>query len=283
MTHARRQLGLSRAALAELAGVSAGTIHSYEDGDRHPKRITLEKLLQALRLERVQANAIRDGAGFAAVRSLFAHEEGYYFSSEELDAEVETVPWPEFVTNDSFEVVAANHMACAIWGVDWGAERERRSPSERNLLAVANERDFPQRIENWDEILELLASMYKGKGDGPEDVASPSPYFERVLAQFSENDHGFLERLLAAWNRAVPSVPKVRESYRIIWNHLAHGQMNFYCTLTTASERDGLAFNDWIPVDGQTWEALGAIMRDTGRDPERARAELMKPRTRLRE
>ena len=28
------------------------------------------------------------------------------------------------------------------------------------------------------------------------------------------------------------------------------------CMVNPASEPDGLAFNDWIPLDGETWAAL---------------------------
>ena len=91
------------------------------------------------------------------------------------------VPWPAFVANDSFEVVAANRGACTLWGVDFQIERLRRDGVSRNLLAVASEFDFPKRIENWDEILELLASMYKGRPAGPDDIEAPSPYLSEVV------------------------------------------------------------------------------------------------------
>ena len=276
---ARASLGLTRARLAGLAGVSAATIRGYEDGSRHPKRDSLEAILSALRLERVEGNAIRYGAGFASVHSLFAHQPGYYFDVPELDEEVERVPWPEFVTNDSFEIVAANRTAAAVWGVDFHAEWSRRSPSERNLLAIASERDFPARIENWDDIVELLAAMYKGKGDGPEDMAEPSPYFAEVLTQFTDNNPAMLARLLQAWNRAEAYPPKVRETYSVIWNHETHGRMTFHCMVTTANERDGLAFSDWIPIDGRTWTAIDSILRDLGEDPEQTRNVLLHRRT----
>lgn len=256
---ARGNLGLSRSRLGELAGVSAATIRGYEDGSRHPKRESLEAILDALRLERVAGNAIRDGAGFASVHSLFAHQPRYYFDLSELDEEVERVAWPEFVTNDSFEIVAANRTASAVWGVDARDELRRRAPSERNLLAIASERRFHELIENWDDIVEFLAAMYKSKGDGPEDLVEPSPYLAGVLTQFTQNNPAMLARLLAAWNRAKPYAAKVRETYSVIWNDETCGRMVFSCMITTANERDGLAFNDWIPADAETWGVLERV------------------------
>ncbi len=281
LLRARKRLGVSRARLAALAGVSPATVRGYELGRRHPKHASLEAIIAALKLERVEANAVREGAGFAQARPSFLDAPDYYFGVEELREYVERAPWPEFVVNDSFEFIAANRIAGAVWGIDFEAERARRAPLEMNLLAVADEFDFPRLVENWDEILELIASMYKGHPVGPEDLAAPGPYLARAVQHFNDNDPGFLARLLDAWNRAEPLPTRVRESYRIIWNHERYGRMCFYCLATTANERDGLVFNDWIPVDAETWHALDALQRAIGLDPDASRAYLMRPRARL--
>ena len=74
---ARKRLGISREELATLAAVSPSTVRGYEDGRRHPRQESLEAILGALRLDRTESNPIREGAGFAPVRSLFDHEDGY--------------------------------------------------------------------------------------------------------------------------------------------------------------------------------------------------------------
>ena len=278
LVRARKRLGVSREALAQLAGVSSSTIRGYEIGRRHPKQESLEAILHALKLERTESNPIREGAGFAPVRSLYDDRADYYFSVDELQHEVEKVPWPEFVVNDAVEVVAANRMASAVWGLDFQVERQRRTPVQRNLLSVASERDFPQVIENWDEILELLASVYKGAAGVDSDSNEPSPYLTQVIGQFTENDPQFLQRLLGAWVRAEPSPAKVRVTYRVIWNHPRHGRMSFHCMMSTASEREGLAFNDWIPVNPQTWTALHGLMLELGDDPPAWEQYLTRPR-----
>ncbi len=160
-----------------------------------------------------------------------------------------------------FEIVAANRAACALWGVvSFKDERRKRSsPLQFNLLAVANERDFPARVENWDEIIELIASRIKGRPDDSDDIDAPSPYLAAVLGHFTAQDHAFLSRLIEAWTRAVPVPPKVRWMYRVAWDHLTVGRMSFRGMVSTASEREGLSFNDWIPEDADTWTRLKTL------------------------
>ena len=225
LLRARKRLGVSRRKLAALAGVSPATVRGYELGVRHPKHASLEAIIAALKLERVEANAVREGAGFAQAWPSFLDAPDYYFGVEELQEYVERAPWPEFVVNDAFEFVAANRIVGAVWGVDFEAERRRRTNFEMSLLAIANEFDFPRLVENWDEILEMIASMYKGHPVGPEDLAAPGPYLARAFQHFTDNDPEFLARLLDAWNRAEPLPTRVRESYRhleprAVWPHV---------------------------------------------------------------
>lgn len=277
---ARERLGLSREELAAQAGVSASSVRGYESGRRHPRQESLEAIMHALRLDRTESNPIREGAGFRPVASLFDERPDYYFTVEELQHAIDRVPWPEFVVNDTMEVVAANRIAGAVWGLDYQRERARRSRVGMNLLAVASEFDFPRLVENWDEILELLCSIYKGTPAGGAEMAPSDPYLARVVEHFTAADHGFLARLLAAWERAVPSPAKVRHMYRILWRHAA-GRMSFAALLTTANEREGLAFNDWIPANAETWTALNRLLAEMGEDPAAFEAQLLEPRRTL--
>lgn len=256
---ARQRLRLSRAELAALAGVSMETVKAYETGARPATRANLERLLNALQLERVQANGIREAAGFAPVRSLFTAYPDYEYTIEELQSVVEQVPWPEFVLNDAVEVVAANRVAGAVWGIDFQRERGRRSPVEMNLLAVANERDFPERVENWEEVLALLAAVVKGQFIRPDTAPPSSPYLNEVFSHFVSTGHSFLARFLDIWNAAQPLPPRVRWSYDVVWRDAEFGRMRYHCLVSTASERDGLAFNDWYPVDPGSFEVLERV------------------------
>lgn len=251
---ARRVLGLSRAELARAAGVSASTVRGYEDGRRHPKQESLEAIIGALRLDRTVANPIREAAGFAQVRSLWDKEATYFYGLDELDGHVETVSWPEFVNNDRFEIVAANRAACAVWGLHYKAERARREPHEMSALAVATEFGFPEAIENWDDVLFMLVRGFKDPAIA-DDITNPSPYVAKTLDHFLRGDPGVLARLLDAWNRVEYVPTRVRWHYDVTWRH-EQGRMRFRGVVSTANERDGLAFNDWIPLDAETWLAL---------------------------
>ncbi len=266
LMRARKRLKVSREDLATRSGVSASTIRGYEIGRRHPRQDSLEQILEALFLERTESNPIRESAGFAPVKSMYDHRATYYFTVEELQEYVEDAHWPLFVTNDVMEVVAANRAACALWGVDFRAERARRSNFAMNLLSVASEFNFPDRIENWDDILEMLCSAFKGNAMNASELADPGPYLAQVVQHFTDHDHRFLERLLAAWTRAEPAPAKVRQAYAIVWN-AGQARLTFAGKQSTASEREGLAFNDWIPANGDTWTALHALLRAQGDDP----------------
>lgn len=198
------------------------------------------------------------------VRRVFEEEShNVEIVGEDLQDTVEEAEWPEFVTNDSYELVAVNTAACALWRVEsFAVERARRQPTELNLLAIANERHFPEQVENWDEVLGIIAGMYKGQptGGGAEGLANPSPYLAQVIAHFTGHGPEFLARLLSAWGRAKPTSPKVRWTYNISWNHPQQGKMRFHALVSTANEGEGLAFNDWAPLDGETWSALGRLV-----------------------
>lgn len=258
---ARKRLRVSRGALAQLAGVSPSTIRGYEVGRRHPGQKSLDAILDALRLERTEANAIRQATGYAPVESRWDGAAGYYCSVEEAQKAVESVPWPQFVVNEANEMVAANRAMFAVTGVDFSEERKRRSPPEMNILALANTNDFHRRIENWDEVLTTRAALFKGSAQGPDELAAPSLYLTQVVSHFSEHNHGFLTRLIAAWDRATPQPARVRWMYPIVWCDPEFGRMRFQGIVNTINEREGLSIDDWIPLDARSWTALEEVKR----------------------
>ena len=259
---ARTRLKLTQNELADRAGISTHTVRAYERGTRRPSRTQLEKVFAVLKVPNADANSIREGAGYAPVRSLFKaeYDRGYFYTADELQTTVETVPWPEFVVNDPLELIAANRAACAVWGIDFARERAGRNAAQMNLLSVASDRRFSDRMVNWDECIGVMIAVFKAQAPRQE-VEAPDPYLNRVLAEFSKGDPAFLRRLLDVWQKTEPREAKVRWTYPVVWQDDEFGVMRFTATVSTASEPDALSFNDWVPVDAETWTVLEQVCR----------------------
>ena len=257
LREARKVLQLSQRALATAAGVSSQTIKAYELGLRRPSRALLSSILDALKLERGARNRILTAAGFAPDGlSLRPQPYELMFTLEEAAAEVERYPWPAFVANELMEVLAANRVAQRLWGVDLLAEFP--TPVERNLLNLASKARFAERLANWDEAVKVMIAVLKGHHRGAETLEQPSLYFEAVLREFSKGDKRFVGRFLSSWDNTPPAPPKMRWSYPVVWDAPA-GRMRFHCFVSAANEVDGLSFNDWIPLDGETWRRLALL------------------------
>ncbi len=251
---------ISQRALAKQAGVSAATVKAYELGLRRPSRELLTAILDSLKVERAQRNRILMSAGFAPDGlSLRPDNPDLMFTIEEAAEEIERYRWPAFALDEFMEVVAANRIAQRLWGVD--LRREFTGPIERNLLSVASNPRFAERCVNWDEAIGVMISVFKGHYRGQETLEQPSPYFEVVLQRFFQGDQKYVNRFLSLWDDTPPATAKLRWSYPIVWEEPGIGRMRFHCFASSANEWDGLAFNDWIPLDDKTWQALDALAR----------------------
>ncbi|MEX2159978.1 MAG: helix-turn-helix transcriptional regulator [Dehalococcoidia bacterium] len=257
----RERLGVSRAGLARQSGVPAHTLRRWEDGTRHPRAENLRAVLDALDCPSADANAIMAEAGFPPARTLFPSDRfpNYFYTAEELQTAVEDVPWPEFALNDNVEVVAANMVVEALWRVDFAREKSRRTSAQMNVLSVASDHHFADRCVNWDQVVATLASVLKGRPDDAHTLDEPDPYFSAVLAEFAKGDPAFLSRMIEIVAATPARDPKCRWSYPVVWRDDDFGEMRFMSIVNAASEPDGLSFNDWMPLDGASWEALERV------------------------
>jgi transcriptional regulator with XRE-family HTH domain len=258
---ARLEVDLSRDSLARLAGVSTATVKAYEDRTRNPSRPMLCALLEALKVERRTRNHILLAAGFAPDgQSLGSSDEpGYMFTAAEATAYLEEFPWPAFILNEFMEVVGCNRIAERLWGID--LEREFPDPIDRSMLAVASNPRFADKVENWDDMMRLAIAIFKGHHRGPEDLDRASPYFGQVMQRFVLGDPRYVRRFMELWQETQPRAPKVRWSYPVIWQEPDIGIVRFQSFVSTANEPDGLAFNDWVPMDASSWECLTEILK----------------------
>ena len=261
---ARRALGLTQAELARRAAVSVDTVSAYEQGRRRPTIGSLTAVLDALKLDRLEANQVRHALGFAAdYLRLGEVNPTYDFSVEELHEWVERTPWPQFVLDENIQVVVGNSVVQELWAVDF--EREFPTIQDRNLTSFATNRRFADRAVNWDEMVAYNVAVWKGHHLGPESLDHPSPYFEAALRQIAKGDPDYIRRFLNVWEKTQAKTPKVRDRYRVVWCDPEHGEMRFLALSCAANQSAGLWFHDWIPVDADSWTVLEAMK--TGRHP----------------
>jgi hypothetical protein len=81
------------------------------------------------------------------------------------------------------------------------------------------------------------------------------------MQRFSQGDPTYVGRFLQQWEATAPRDPKIRWSYPIVWREPDLGTLRFQVLVSACNEPEGLAFNDWIPLDAATWQALEALAR----------------------
>ncbi len=261
---ARRDIGLSRPALAEGAGVSAQTVKAYELGFRRPSRALLASLLDVLEVDRRLRNEILVGAGFAPDgERLGPHNPDYMYTVDEARALIAGLPWPSHVTSELMEVVAANRVAQRLWGVD--LERELLGPVERNLATFATNPRFADRVTNWDALVAVAIGVLKGHHRGAVPLPeTATAYFAAVIERVFDGNPRYVRRLLDLWDRVPPRTAKIRWFYDVHWADRVAGEMRFRVSVAVADEPGGLMFHDWIPVGAETWTRLEAVMGGCG-------------------
>lgn len=255
---ARKSLNVSRTSISEQSGIPAATIRSYEDGARHPTREHLLGLLDALRITRIERDEILVKAGFAPDGYYLgpAVAPGYMFTQEEAETYISKMAWPVFFVDDALQVMAANAVAQRLWGID--LLRDFPNPYDRNIMSVATLPKFADRVLNWEEMLQVGISIFKGHHLGSESLDAPSPSFGAILERFLSGDPQRVGRLVTLWQQTEPRSPKVRWEYPVVWKE-GDDILRFLAVVTTANEPKGLSFNDWIPLDAETWAALGRL------------------------
>ena len=253
---ARVRLGLTQADLAERSHVSANTIKAYEAGRRHPSRPYLAALLDALKIGREERNKILGDAGYVSDGYELGPwvYSGFMFTPNEAAEFIEQYDWPAFLLAEMLDVAAANAAAQRLWRVDLSTEF--LNPGERNLLSLVSDPRFGTRLANMPDALRVMAAVMKGHHRGAESLDNPSPVLASILDGFMTGDPAYLQVLLQSWQDAVPRTPKIRWEYPVSWSEPEVGTLRFRCLVNPAAEPDGLAFNDWIPLDAQTWDGL---------------------------
>ena len=253
-------------AVAELSGLSYDTVRSYENGRRRPTRDSLLNVLAMLRVTAADANAIVEQAGFAAEPTLYpAHEfPEYYYRVGELQRVVEKRPWPSFATNDAMRVVAANRAVQAVWGINFAREKRKQSSDQLNLFRIGGDYRFIDRVTNWAQIVSVVASVNKGRPRRTV-LTALAPGVVSSMEATAGGDPDQLKVLLKIWQKAKPAPSRVQWDMPLIWRDPEFGEMRFIDTVSVASEPDVLRFQDWHPMDAETWRVLERVIARSAR------------------
>ena len=253
----RERRGLSRPALARLANLSASAIKGVETGSRHPSPDALSRIIDALGLTRDEASPIRAGAGYAVDWQGLFHQR-FLADKEWLDKEIERCPWPAFITGQGINLVAANRAFQRVWDVDLSTEFT--DPDQRNLLGGASFERFARYAENYDELLRFMIGLAKGDPRMRQDLENPAPWLKEPARRFLQGDPKYIKRFIEAWEKAEPIPHRTRFHHEVRWLYRGEQPMRFFGITTIADIWNELSWNDWIPADAETWQALKQIM-----------------------
>ena len=250
---------LTRAELAARAAVSEASIRAYESGARHPARETLNALLNALSVEPIRRHQIQVGAGYATDGGLVgAAPEGPDYTLTQAMAEIQRYPWPTHLNNEMFEVLDANPLMQAVWGVDMATERQ--TPVERSFVVALSTKRFADRILNWDEAMAMVARMIKGSHtEAGVESSAANPYLASIAQNFLMGDPGYVQRFLRIWAECTPLIQKRRFVFPITWDHADLGRMNFWIVVNPANLDSYMTFCEWMPIDGDTGKKLDIL------------------------
>ena len=254
--------GLTREELGHRASVSPESIKAYETVRRRPSREVLIALLDCLAVEVLDRDTILAGAGFAPDYQTTGRERmDPEHTYDEALAEIDRSEWPAMITNEAMDVVAANVPAQRVWGVNLATEFN--TPVERNILAQMSNPRIAGQIANWDETMRILVPMVKGSyGDSSGDPAA-STYYNAVMAHFMAGEPRYVQAAMRIWMEAEPRILKWRFDYPIHWQHPQCGLLKFHVVVNPVNRQDHITLNDWLPMDGHTWESVRALCGTT--------------------
>ena len=271
----RRRLGITQTVLAKRAGLSPETVRKYESGSRTPSRASIDRVLGALQAPHTTVRRVLLDLGMAAPGSLYGLGgiEDYRFTIPELRSFVETTPWPQFVINNTLEIVVANAATQALWEMDLSLPVLERTRARVNLLAILGHHRLRQSLKNRFEIMAIIVSVLKVFPESRTLLDAPGSLFAEVFDAFAASDPAAINKLYELWDRTPPASQKLRWNFPVTWVEHEVGEIRMIGTVTAASHVNSLVFVDWIPRDGQSHALLDTLLASrTTRPGDRARS-----------
>lgn len=251
----RKSESLTQAALAARSGLSLAAVRAYESGARRPSSSALQSLIDAIGIPREEANRLLAAAGYAVDMYSVFNWGLEPATLESLKAEADSLPWPAFVTNQSYDVLHANRAFQRIMEVD--LDYQYMEHGTRNLISNVVDPSFASRMANWDEVLGFIAGLAKAdprwQSGGAEN---PAPWLQGPIQRLMEGDPILVKRFFELWTAAAPIQHRLRQRTRLHWLYQGKHLMRFAYLLALANIHDELHWNEWAPADAETWRLL---------------------------
>ena len=251
----RRDESLTQAQVAAKSGLSIAAVRAYESGARRPSAAALQSLIDAIGIPREQANRMLAAAGYA-VDMYSVYNWGLEpVTLASLKAEADSLAWPAFITNQSYDVVHANRPFQRIMEVD--LDYQYMEHGARNLISNVVDPWFASRMANWDEVIGFMAGLAKAdprwQSDGMEH---PAPWLQGPAQRLLQGDPALVRRFFELWAVALPVPRRLRQRFRFHWLYQGKHLMRFANVLALANIHDELHWNEWAPADAETWRLL---------------------------
>ena len=257
----RRDRRMTLQEVARESGLSLAAVKAYEYGSRRPSERSLRALIDALGLPREEGNRILGGAGYAVDWYALFHERFFVPDDAAVQSELDALPWPAFITNQSFDVLKWNAAFARVLGVDIDARGD--GFLQRNLLGSITEEPFARRLLNWDEVVGFMIGMMKGDPRAANEPETPAPWLQPAVSRLLGGSPARVTRLMQLWQDAPPIRPMLRHRYRVVWDG-GDGTMTFLGSFVPANLWDELQWNEWAPADAETFARLDRVRsRDT--------------------
>ena len=270
LAHYRQKAYLSRASLAERAGVSAAAIAAYESGTRSPSRESLLALTRALNVDGYATNQFLRDAGFEEEPGDWAR----FMSGEEprtvyerhaplrplgaaaIFAMTDRLPFPSVVLDGGCHALHANPLARKL--VDFGRYRPLSRRPGPHLLQMMVSPFFLEAVENWDEVAGVfLPGRLQHPVLGSETETSTSALVSLGRELRATHREG-LDRMAAVWMASQNYTSLRRPGIQVRWRTPDGEALAFNCTASGITPRDPYKSLDFYPADAATFRWVEA-------------------------
>jgi transcriptional regulator with XRE-family HTH domain len=254
---ARRKRKLTRPEIAHRSGLSLSAVKAYETGVRHPSREALQAIIAALGLTKDEAGPILIGAGYAANWRAIFHDAYGPWPVEWFTDQVEQEAWPVFVTNEASDIIAANRLFRSLIGMP---PRDRLPmPEKWNLLGLATDQAWADRVDNWDEAVSFVLGLGKTGLQSQVNLERPATWVTEAYKRVLRGDPAYLARMLQLWEPAEPVEHTTRMRYSARWRHTTGEVLRFSGLIHIADVWQVYAWHDWIPENAETLAAIDEL------------------------